>query len=101
MSYFEKHMFFIRAERFVDRQTPELSLPCDYNQSLHDSIQSINTSLGIRQKGESRNGCFKKAKHAKISEKQIFLTPSYTHARVRIRRSKMFVFRKFWRALGS
>ena len=30
-------------------------------------------SLGIRQKGESQNGCFKKAKHAKISEKQTCL----------------------------
>ena len=29
----------------------------------------------IRQKGESQNGCFNKAKHAKISEKQTFLTP--------------------------
>ena len=28
-----------------------------------------------RQKGESQNGCFKKAKHAKMSEKQTFLTP--------------------------
>ena len=28
----------------------------------------INSSV-IRQKGESQNGCFKKAKHAKISEK--------------------------------
>ena len=31
--------------------------------------------VGNRQKGESQNGCFKKAKHAKISEKQTFLTP--------------------------
>ena len=29
----------------------------------------------IRQKGESKNGCFKKAKHAQISEKQIYETP--------------------------
>ena len=29
----------------------------------------------IRQKRESQNGCFKKAKHAEISEKQTFLTP--------------------------
>ena len=29
---------------------------------------------GIRQKSESQNGCFNKAKHAKISEKQTFLT---------------------------
>ena len=28
-----------------------------------------------RQKGESQDECFKKAKHAKISEKQTFLTP--------------------------
>ena len=35
----------------------------------------VNLSSGIRQKGESQNGCFKKAKHAKISEKQTFLTP--------------------------
>ena len=27
-----------------------------------------------RQKGESQDECFKKAKHAKISEKQTFLT---------------------------
>ena len=30
---------------------------------------SVN-SLVIRQKGESQNGCFKKAKHVKIFEKQ-------------------------------
>ena len=30
--------------------------------------ESMN-SLVIRQKGESQNGCFKKTKHAKISEK--------------------------------
>ena len=36
----------------------------------------------IRQKGESQNGCFRKAKHAKFSEKQIFLTPWHAHVRV-------------------
>ena len=30
----------------------------------------------MRQKGESQNGCFKKAKHAKISKKQTFLCVS-------------------------
>ena len=44
-----------------------------------------NISSGIRQKGESQNECFKKAKHAKISEKQTFLTSRYAHVRVRIR----------------
>ena len=34
----------------------------------------------IRQKGESQNGCYKKTKHIKFSEKRTFLTPWYTHA---------------------
>ena len=29
------------------------------------------------KKGESQNGCFKKTKHAKFSEKRKFLTPWY------------------------
>ena len=29
----------------------------------------------IRSKGESQNGCFKKTKHVKFFEKQIFFTP--------------------------
>ena len=33
----------------------------------------------IRQKGESQNGCFKKTKYAKFSEKQTVLTPWYAH----------------------
>ena len=32
------------------------------------SLDTSFISLVIRQKGESQNGCFKKAKHAKISE---------------------------------
>ena len=35
----------------------------------------------IRQKGESQNGCFKKTKHAKLSENRTFLTPWYAHIR--------------------
>ena len=34
----------------------------------------VNSSV-IRQKDESWNGCFKKTKHAKFSEKRTFLTP--------------------------
>ena len=41
---------------------------------LVDKISSFISSV-IRQKGESQNECFKKAKHAKISEKQTLLTP--------------------------
>ena len=31
--------------------------------------------VGNKAKGESQNGCFKKAKYAKFSEKRTFLTP--------------------------
>ena len=31
------------------------------------------------QKSESQNGCFKKTKHAKFSEKRTFPTPWYAH----------------------
>ena len=34
-----------------------------------------DTSSVIGQKGESQNGCFKKTKHDKFSEKRTFLTP--------------------------
>ena len=45
----------------------------------------------IRQKGESQNGCFKKAKRAKISEKQTFLTPD-THTYVCVSGGKKCLF---------
>ena len=67
-----------------------VSLLLTYNSYLHTSKAKryfrwqhwlarfiYHTSSGIRQKGKSQNGCFKKAKHAKISEKQTFLTPWY------------------------
>ena len=48
-------------------------------QQKHPQASTDNSSV-IRQKGESQNGCFKKAKHAKISEKQTFLTlDTHTH----------------------
>ena len=31
--------------------------------------------FGLQQKSESQKRCYKKAKHAKFSEKQTFLTP--------------------------
>ena len=48
----------------------------------------------IRQKGESQNGCLKKTKHSKFSEKR-------KNLRVSIRGYKMFVFWKIWRVLFS
>ena len=35
----------------------------------------IFNSSAIRQKGEYRNGCYKKTKQTKFSQKQTFLTP--------------------------
>ena len=47
------------------------------------SLRVTVISSVIRQKGESQNGCFKKTKHAKFSEKRTFLTPWYAHVRIR------------------
>ena len=43
---------------------------------VFDRLREINHPefVGNKAKGESQNWCFKKAKHAKISEKQVFLT---------------------------
>ena len=38
---------------------------------LINAVRKINTSV-IRQKGEAQNGCFKKRKQAKFSEKEHF-----------------------------
>ena len=69
--------------------------------SFHGNLENINKKVNhhknslpvIRQKSDSQNGDNKKAKHAKSSEKRTFLT----YQRV----TKMFVFRKIWRALLS
>ena len=42
-------------------------------------VSLIDRSSVVRQKGESQNGCFKKTKHVKFSEKRTFLTPWYAH----------------------
>ena len=49
--------------------------------------------VDIRQKGESKNGCCMKTKHAKFSEKRIFLNPD-TH-------TYQGIFWKIWQALFS
>ena len=51
----------------------------DLNQAItfckvHHFTDDTNLSLVIMQKGESLNVCFKKAKHAKTSKKEPFLT---------------------------
>ena len=53
------------------------------NESLESSV--------IRQKGESQNGCFKKTKHAKFSEKR---TCAYQGVRKFSENLACFVFLK-------
>ena len=47
------------------------------------NIEKQDCSSIVREKGEFQNGCFKKTKHAKFSWERTFLTPWYSHARVR------------------
>ena len=51
---------------------------------LLNVVREINTSV-MRQKDEAQNECFKKAKHAKFSEKRTFRTLWQTNVRARIR----------------
>ena len=52
-------------------------------------MRSSNTPV-ITQKGESQNGCFKKTKAAKFSEKRTFFTPL-----IRTRRNTRFDICRF------
>ena len=54
-------------------QGPKVWNTLPFHIKSKENLQAFKASE-IRQKGESQNGCFKKAKHAKISEKQTFLT---------------------------
>ena len=55
----------------------EVYICCKYRREKFRICYCVNKSSAIRQKGESRNGCYKKTKHAKFSEKRTFLTPGY------------------------
>ena len=50
---------------------------CSCTTSLEFNL-NYTISTVIRQKCESQNGCFRKTKHARFSEKRTFLTPD-TH----------------------
>ena len=65
-----------------------LSKQLDILQYQIFNLRSSNNSSVIRQKGESQNGCFKKTKHAKFSEKTNISNP-------------LIRTRKIWRALFS
>ena len=49
----------------------------------------------LRPKSESQNGCNKKTKHTKSSEKPTFLFPKYIYVHVRIRKYQCLFFGKF------
>ena len=50
------------------------------NESRSEFYFSLILSV-MRVKGKPQNGCYKKTKNAKFSEKRIFLTPWHAHAR--------------------
>ena len=59
------------------------------------SVVYTTKSSAIRQNGESQNGCYKKTKHAKFSEKRVFLTPdTFTYLYVSRGKKRSF-FGKF------
>ena len=51
------------------------------NAWLQSKNRTHDTSLVIREKGKSQNGCFKKTRHVKFFEKQTFLTLCYANVR--------------------
>ena len=58
-------------------------------------METLHSSV-MRQKGESQNGCFKKTKHAKYSEKRTFLAPfNISYVRVLSGGKKCSFFGKF------
>ena len=52
--------------------------------------KKLQLSSVIRQKGKSKNGCFKKTKHAEFPPKWTFLTPWYAHVLLCIRGYQFF-----------
>ena len=56
---------------------PVLQLGSKPNFSKSLTIRSKTDISSRREKGESQNGCFKKTKQTKLSERQTFLTPWY------------------------
>ena len=84
-----------KASTTIDASTRERItklLTWSWHQILVKYFES--NSWAIRQKGESQNECYKEVKHAKFSEKRLFLTPVSGD-------KKCSFFRKIWRASFS
>ena len=63
----------------VDSEPSQISKRNFFRENVSKKLH-LRSSV-IRQKGESQNGCFKKTKHVKFSEKRTFLTPWLAHVR--------------------
>ena len=84
-----------KASATIDASTRERItklLAWSWHQILVKYFES--NSWAIRQKGESQNECYKEVKHAKFSEKRLFLTPLSGD-------KKCSFFRKIWHASFS
>ena len=88
----------------MEEISPTTEVHCANTYSLSSAWKRFKwfrfKALVIRQKGKFQNGCFKKIKHVKFSEKRTFLTPWYAQIHLRIRGQEIFVFSKIWRAFS-
>ena len=76
----EHKLVYIRRRgglRKVTKEVFEIFLQQNaFSGGIFQSAQrEAKSSSVIRQKGESQNGCYKKTKYAKFSEKRTFLIP--------------------------
>ena len=57
---------------------------CIIQRRIYNIVKQLKVKVKssvIREKGESQNGCFKKTKHVKFSEKRTFFTTWYAQVR--------------------
>ena len=103
---FSKFLFFVLIIQLFFLKAP--NAPKNYLKKLHAAHKPLTEKYlvvahfthhqhasVIRQKGESQDGCFKKTKHTKFSEKRRFLTHCVYQGVRNVR------FLKIWRALFS
>ena len=95
LEYFSSNCFFAKAE-FFSLGTNPFSVPFQFSKSLFSCLFFdffLLISSVIRQKSEFQDGCFKKTKHVKFSEKPTFLSPD-THAYGSVTSGKKFLIPK-------
>ena len=103
---FKNKVFTLGIKKFCPIYTAFTNIVSSYLEkhfkSLYEAIWMLRKSATlrtficpfaiIRQNGESQNGCFKKTKHAKFSEKRTFLPPgTHTYEHFLLRDTRTYV----------